>query len=100
MHNYSSLATLVASHYNGVMAEEEDGMPGSEETKVTTVRLHADQAVELEAIARVENIPVSEAIREAVAELIQRRRGDEEFMARLRRRVEEDREVLEKLARS
>jgi Arc/MetJ-type ribon-helix-helix transcriptional regulator len=75
-------------------------MPRMEDTKVTTVRLPGRQATELEAIARVENIPVSEAIREAVAELIERRRGDEEFMTRLRRRIEEDREILEELSRS
>lgn len=75
-------------------------MPGAEETKVTTVRLPAGQAAELEAIARVENVPISEAIRAAVSELIDRRRNDTEFMARLRRRIEEDREILEKLARS
>lgn len=74
-------------------------MPG-EDTKVTTVRLPAGQAAELEAIARVENIPVSEAIRAAVSELIDRRRNDTEFMTRLRRRIEEDREILEKLART
>lgn len=75
-------------------------MSGAEETKVTTVRLPAGQAAELEAIARVENVPISEAIRAAVSELIDRRRNDTEFMARLRRRIEEDREILEKLARS
>lgn len=75
-------------------------MPASDETKVTTVRLPAAQAAELEAIARVENVPVSEAIREAVNEMIENRRKDEDFMTRLRRRIDEDREILDRLARS
>ena len=67
---------------------------------MTTVRLPAEQAAALEAIARVDDVPVSEAIRDAVAAHIDARRGDAEFMTRVRRRIAEDREILEKLART
>jgi len=50
-------------------------------TKNMTLRLPAEQAAELEAFARVEGIPVSEAVRTAVAEHIERRRQDAKFQA-------------------
>lgn len=70
-----------------------------EETKVTTVRMSAEQAAQLEAIAKVNDVPVSEEIRRAITAHIEDRRGDEEFRERLRRRLEEDRVILEKLSR-
>lgn len=75
-------------------------LSSTDESKVTTVRLPASLAAELEAIARVENIAVSEAIREAIAAHIEARRKDDGFVERLRRRVEEDRAILEKLAQT
>lgn len=86
----------MVTSYNGGMARKP--LEESEDTKVTTVRLPASQAAELEAIARVEEIPVSEAIRAAISEHIRTRRGDKAFMERLRRRIEEDREILVKLS--
>lgn len=68
------------------------------ETKTTTIRQHADQAAELEAVARVDGVPVSEAVRTAIAQHIEARRRDPEFQARLRRIREEERVVLERLA--
>ena len=68
-------------------------------TKNMTLRLPAEQAAELEAFARVEGIPVSEAVRTAVAEHIERRRQDAKFQARLQRIIEEDQAILERLAR-
>ena len=49
------------------------------------------QAAELEAVARVEGISVSDAVREAISEHIVRER--------LRVVMERDREILERLAR-
>jgi predicted DNA-binding protein len=69
-----------------------------EETKVTTVRMSAEQAGQLEAVAKVDDIPVSEAIRQAISTHIAERRKDQEFRERLRRRLDEDRVILEKLA--
>ncbi len=68
------------------------------DTKITTIRQDAAQAAELEAVARVDGIAVSEAVRTAIAKHIAARRSDPEFQARLRRIMEEERVVLEKLA--
>lgn len=68
-------------------------------TKAMSLRLQADQAAELEAVARADEMPVSEAIREAIDNHIAARRADKEFQKRLKRRLEEDREVLERLVR-
>lgn len=66
--------------------------------KSMTLRLADDKAAELEAIARTDDVPVSEAVRSAIDEHIDRRRHDSEFQERLRKRFEADREVLERLA--
>ena len=64
-----------------------------------TLRLPAEQAAELEAVARADQITVSEAVREAIDKLIAERRRDKEFQARLRAMMREDRKILERLAR-
>ncbi len=69
-----------------------------EETKVTTIRQPADQADQLEFIARVDGVPVSEAIRAAIADHIQARRSDPAFQQRLRERIDADRNILKRLA--
>jgi post-segregation antitoxin (ccd killing protein) len=66
--------------------------------KVSTVRLAEKQADELAIVARADKIPVSEAVREAIAKHIAERREDQEFQARLKKRLEEDHEVLKRLA--
>ena len=67
--------------------------------KNMTLRLSGEQAAELEAIARIDDISVSDAVREAIAAHIERRRNDAAFRDRLRRFMDEEREVLERLAR-
>jgi len=67
--------------------------------KNMTLRLSADQADELEAVARAEGISVSDAVREAITEHIERKRKDEVFRDRLRAVMDRDREILERLAR-
>lgn len=67
-------------------------------TKVTTIRQPANQADELEFVARVDGIPVSEAIRDAINAHIQARRDDPAFQQRLRERIEADRNILKRLA--
>jgi hypothetical protein len=47
-----------------------------------------------------EGISVSDAVREAIAEHIARKREDEAFWERLRAVVERDREILERLVAS
>jgi predicted DNA-binding protein len=66
--------------------------------KVTTLRLSEDQAAELAAVCRADGVKMSEAVREAIDKHIAERREDQEFKERLRKRMEEDREVLERLA--
>ena len=67
--------------------------------KAMTVRLDADQARLLERVAEVDGVPVSEAIRMAIDEHIAARRQDKEFRASLRKLVEENQDILERLAR-
>jgi post-segregation antitoxin (ccd killing protein) len=68
--------------------------------KNMTLRLTADQADELEAVARAEGISVSDTVREAIAEHIERKRRDKAFRERLRAVMERDREILDRLAGS
>lgn len=67
-------------------------------TKAMSLRLPEDTAAELAAIARTEEMPVSEAVRQAIDNHIAARRADKDFQERLKKRLEEDREVLERLA--
>jgi len=67
-------------------------------TKAMSLRLPEEIAAELAAVARADDIPVSEAVREAIEHHIAARRADKNFQKRLRRRLEEDRQVLERLS--
>ena len=63
-----------------------------------TLRLSDELAADLEAMARVDDVPVSEAIRVAIDERIKARRDDKQFQARLRRLMSENQRALERLA--
>lgn len=65
--------------------------------KALSIRLSEDMAADLAAVARTEDIPVSEAVREAIHNHIEARRADKDFQERLKKRLEEDREVLRRL---
>ncbi len=67
--------------------------------KAMTLRLEDELARELEAVARVEDITVSEAVREAIAKHVQVKRADRAFQARLDRFMNENQSILERLAR-
>lgn len=67
--------------------------------KTMTLRLSDEQAADLEAMARVDDVPVSEAIRIAIDERLRARRTDKQFQARLRRLMAENQRALERLAR-
>lgn len=67
-------------------------------SRVTTIRQPEDQADELEFVARVDGIPASELIRDAIADYLVARRADPEFQDRLRARIEADKEILARLA--
>jgi len=76
-----------------VVAILHGGMP-----KTMTLRLSDELAADLEAMARVDDVPVSEAIRIAIDERIKGRRDDKQFQARLRRLMAENQRALERLA--
>jgi hypothetical protein len=63
-----------------------------------SLRLPEGLADEIAAVARTDDMPVTAAIREAISNHIASRRADEAFKERLRKRLEEDREILERLA--
>jgi Arc/MetJ-type ribon-helix-helix transcriptional regulator len=68
------------------------------ETTVMSLRLSKDLAAEVALVARVERVSVSETIRASLYRYISTRRTEEDFKKRLKRRLEEDREALERLA--
>jgi Arc/MetJ-type ribon-helix-helix transcriptional regulator len=55
-------------------------------------------AAELAAVARADGITVSEVVREAIGKLIAERRSDEDFQKRVKQLLEEDQEILKRLA--
>jgi predicted DNA-binding protein len=63
-----------------------------------TVRLHEDQAEDLDAVAQVDGLSVAEEIREAITERVAQRRADKAFQSRLREGIEQNRRALERLA--
>jgi hypothetical protein len=70
------------------------------ERKAMTVRLSEEQAAELEAVAQVDGVPVSEEIRDAIDAHIEARRQDGEFQRRLRASISRNQKILDKLAKS
>jgi predicted transcriptional regulator len=64
--------------------------------KAMTVRLSPEQAEALETVATVEERPVSEIIRAAIAEHIESRRKDRAFQDSLAARIERARRFLTK----
>ncbi|MFZ2058879.1 MAG: hypothetical protein WAV54_15855 [Acidimicrobiales bacterium] len=63
-----------------------------------TVRLPDDAAKDAEALARTEGKSLNETVKSALIEAVERRRADPEFKRRLHRIIDEDRELLERLA--
>ncbi len=62
--------------------------------KAMTIRLSADQAELLETVATVDNQAVSEVIRAAIAEHIERRRNDTRFQDGLKSRIARAQQLL------
>ncbi len=67
--------------------------------KNLTVRLDDDLAADTEALARAEGQSLNETVKIALREAVERRRRDPKFKARLQRIIDEDRELLERLAK-
>ncbi len=63
-----------------------------------TLRLPEDLADQLETLAQVEEMPVAEAARVAISDLILARSNDPDFQARLRRQLEKNNRALQLLA--
>lgn len=67
--------------------------------KQTTVRLPEELADDAEAVARIQGTSVNALIIDALKAEIERVREDDDFVARARRLLERDRELLERLAK-
>ncbi len=67
--------------------------------KNLTVRLDDDLAADTAALARADGTSLNETVKQALSEAVDRRRKDPAFKSRLRRIIEEDRELLERLAK-
>lgn len=67
-------------------------------TRAMSLRLSESQAAELAAVARTDEVKISEAVREAIDKHIAARRSDPDFQKRLRRRLEDEHAILERLA--
>ena len=68
-------------------------------TKHLTIRIPDDVAQNAEAIARVDGVSLNETVKQSLVEAIERRRQNPEFKTRLKKIIEEDRELLERLAK-
>lgn len=60
-----------------------------------TIRLSADQAEQLELVAAIDDQPVSEVIRAAIAEHVETRRKDRAFQMGLRERISRAQDLLD-----
>lgn len=69
------------------------------DTKAMTLRLPADKAKELETVANIDRVSVTDAVRVAIDAHIDARRKDSAFQERLRESLEEHRDILERLAK-
>ena len=67
--------------------------------KMMTLRLEDEQAATLELVARADDQNITDAVRAAIDAHIDARRHDQAFIARLRERHEQERELYERLAR-
>ncbi|HVS28743.1 MAG TPA: ribbon-helix-helix protein, CopG family, partial [Solirubrobacteraceae bacterium] len=83
----ASTGRTMQARYHGGMA------------KNMTVRLDDELAADTEALARADGKSLNETVKQALKEAVERRRKDPKFKARVRRIIEEDRELLERLAR-
>lgn len=75
-------------------------MPAQTDTKNLTLRIDRDLADQARTVADVEGSTVSDVIRDALTEHVERRRQDPEFQALLRRNLERHQELLNMLADS
>jgi predicted transcriptional regulator len=67
--------------------------------KNLTVRLDDELAADTEALARAEGQSLNETVKTALREAVERRREDPKFRQRIRRVIQEETELLERLAK-
>lgn len=65
--------------------------------KAMSVRLPDSMNAQLNALARVDGVHVSELVREAIEDYMARRASEKDFKERLQQRLEEDWKVLQQL---
>lgn len=66
--------------------------------KPTTVRIPEELAEEAEMVARAQGVSVNALMLDALLHELERVRADKDFMGRLHRLVERDKEILDRLA--
>jgi len=64
-----------------------------------TVRLDDGLAADAEALARAEGKSLNETVKLALSEAVERRRRDPKFKSQVRKIIDQDRELLERLAK-
>lgn len=67
--------------------------------KNLTIRLDDELAADTEALARAEGKSLNETVKIALREAVERRQKDPAFRRRVRQIIDEDRELLERLAK-
>jgi predicted DNA-binding protein len=67
--------------------------------RAISLRLPEQVAAELAAIARTQDVPVSEVVRQAVENHIASLYADKDFQQRLKKHLEEERKILQRLAK-
>lgn len=73
-------------------------MPAAREMKNMTLRLDEDVAATVQTIAEAEGATVSDVIRTAINEHVDRRKADPEFQKLLKRNMERHAQLLKMLA--
>lgn len=66
--------------------------------KIISVRMPDELAAQVDVVARAEGVSISAAMRAAAYRYIATRRADQDFRVRLKKRLEEDAEILKRLA--
>jgi predicted DNA-binding protein len=74
-------------------------MKAESKRKAMTLRIDTDTAEQLEAIAHIEGVPMSQVVREALLQHIEERRGDVDFQKRLKDSLERNQKILERLGK-
>jgi predicted transcriptional regulator len=67
--------------------------------KYLTIRLDDELAADTEALARAEGHSLNETVKITLREAVERRQQDPAFRRRVRKIIEADRELLERLAK-